>query len=760
MRVPILIQQGFQATISTTVFEKWYKTCFPQMSSYALGHLAQKLNLTVDGKRFDDKQAHSARYDARFTHQLYLKIHEKPVESSLKNFTNPFGSSRVDNPFQSHPDFEGIYRAQFDILAEIIQEIHLDPHHQSKGSVVIGEPGSGKTHLMMRLAQRLRSNRLFFIRQPNNANAVQYHIYSRILESLLETVPGSNYTQLEYLLANTLIHIVLGSDRIGAKLRETFETFRDNPLELFTKLGSDNTDRKRRNWQSIERHTLTWWQETYSGAGSAYRVLQGFIKYCGYSDLRRRRLIMQWLAANELSQEDLEVVGLTPWSENLSQEEFALEAISAIAKLSLLDEPLIIVFDQLEALFLEHNRQLLLNFGEAVKEIFTYAPNSLIILNLFPDRWELFQEIFDGSVVGRVSQHQVVLERPNDRQLKQVLVQKAESTGCQLDELFTVQEQNLILQGNSIRSIINRAGDYYRYKFKGIPLPPSFQPPEPVKRSLKAPKILEDSLDHPDTTLVNIHHQLQQISEHLSIIASMQQRILEHLGITAPSEIQAEVEAAEFNLDLEPEEQEMEIPNTGSPSVAANIANEERVIRDYLQAKRQTLERDYEKPRIISDYDDIGKLWEIARAFQKCRPNINLDVLSLGKKKIPDHLVCSVNGKTTCIGFCNSDGSPFTSRLKNWNQLVINYPSIQFELYRDERQKQITGKVGKEEIAKLENAKNGDFQVLERSGRIEFDLISTVVTDINNRDLEVAMSQGMTILQTELKDCFVFSVFR
>ena len=700
------------------------KVHFPKMNSYSLSNLARQLHLNVNGKRFDSNQAHSARYDALFTRQLYLIICNQKQTFAMKNSPNPFSSSRVDNPFQNHPDFEGIYRVQFQILAEIIQEIHLDPNHQSKGSVVIGEPGSGKTHLMMRLAQRLRSNRLFFIRQPNNPQAVQYHIYSRILESLLEKVPGSTFTQLEYLFANTLIRIFLNSDRSTSKLRQNLTGFLEDPLALFTKLGGDNTEQKREHWKSIERITLKWWQETYSSAGSAYHVLQGFIKYCGYSDPRRRKFIMQWLAANELPEDELKMIGLNPWSETLSREEFALEAISTIAKLSVLDEPLIIIFDQLEALFLEHNRQLLLNFGEAVKEIFTHAPNSLIILNLFPDRWEQFQDIFDGSVVGRASQHQVVLERPNDDQLKQILAQKA---GGHLDELFTDQEQNLILQGNSIRNIINRAGDYYRYKFKGIPLPPALKP-----FVSKPQHLMGESPDRIHVVLVSIQRQLQHISAHLGI--------------------QTRPESEEEGIDLAE-------PETDLPDLQT-VPSQVLVIRDYVQAKRQTLEADYEKPRIVSDHDDIGKLWHIAHAFQNGQDNINidLDTLSLGKRALPDHLLCIVNGKQTCIGFSNSDGNSFTSRIQNWNQLVIQNSNIQFELYRDARQSVITGKVGKAEIEKLINAKNGNFQVLERSQRIDFDLVSDLITDINNRDLEVEMSECLKVLRPELAHCFVFRI--
>lgn len=134
---------------------------------------------------------------------------------------------------------------------------------------------------------------------------------------------------------------------------------------------------------------------------------------------------------------------------------------------------MIIVFDQLEALGLTHNHNILLNFGEAVKEIFTHVPNSLIILNLFPERWQQFREVFDGSIVDRISQTTVRLERPNRRELKQILERKLETLelNLELDSLFQSEAMNDILEQPSIRAVINRAADYYRYRVQGIPLP-------------------------------------------------------------------------------------------------------------------------------------------------------------------------------------------------------------------------------------------------------------------------------------------------
>lgn len=66
---------------------------------------------------------------------------------------------------------------------------------------------------MMRLAKDLLTkNRLLFIRQPNNPDTVLFHTYSRILESLIQIVPNSIHTQIEYLLANSFSEIIKSTD--------------------------------------------------------------------------------------------------------------------------------------------------------------------------------------------------------------------------------------------------------------------------------------------------------------------------------------------------------------------------------------------------------------------------------------------------------------------------------------------------------------------------------------------------------------------
>jgi hypothetical protein len=53
-----------------------------------------------------------------------------------------------------------------------------------------------------------------------------------------------------------------------------------------------------------------------------------------------------------------------------------------------------------------------MRFGEAIKEVFTHAPNSLILFNLFPERWEYFKQVLNAAVVDRLSQYQIPLKNP------------------------------------------------------------------------------------------------------------------------------------------------------------------------------------------------------------------------------------------------------------------------------------------------------------------------------------------------------------
>ena len=667
---------------------------FPGLASYSLQYLSQFFDLRVDGRVFNPNMAHSAKYDAKFVYQLYQKI----IKVKSQHSPNPFSSNRVDTPFQSHPDLNEIYQTEFISLKSILLEIKQDDNHQSKGVVVIGKPGSGKTHLMMRLAQEtLITNRLLFIRQPNNSDSILFHIYTRILESLIEPVADSLYSQIEYFFAKTFLRFLKSEEhRLSQPMLGLLEKLESNHFAIFELLGQDNSKTKRQKWQTIEKWLCDWWTNKYGGIGYSLNIIQGIIKYCSYTDKNYKLLVTRWLAANELEESDLIRLGLEKWSDSLSREAFALEAISVFGKLSLLDEPLIIVFDQLESLSLEHNRLILLNFGEAIKEICTHVPNSLLIFNLFPDRWEHFKDFFDPSLIDRISQCVIKLNHPTQEQLKQILELKLDSLEMSLNDIFSEDDLQDILNQNSIRTTINRAAHYYRYKLDGVELPP-LEEFKTVKNTEQRLKYLEEQLK-----LVKL--QLQELSGAKSVIG------LDKFEVVLPT--------ADNPLD--------------------------NILMNYLGKEKKSLEQDYNQPKIIDESDDIGKLREIAEAFFKIKLG-QIEVLRMNKLAIPEHLVIKTNNSNNVLAFLHRDGSSFTARIKNFNQLVVNYPHFQFLLMRDARQTKLTGKIALLEIEKLKNAPNGEFMLINRSQRIELELIYKMITDINNLDLEIELEKALNI---------------
>jgi DNA replication protein DnaC len=716
---------------------------FNNLPSYSLEYLSKKFNLKVNNQYFNTEQAHSARYDAQFTYQLYRKImttFQQSKNSLSPHQSNPFASSRVDNPFQDHPDLKTLFQSEFELLKSIVTEIKDDPNHQSKGVVIIGEPGSGKTHLMMRLAKELlKVNRLLFIRCPNNSDTVLYHTYSRILESFVQEVDGTGYSQLEHLLAHSFVKLISTTSVMTLTQRDRdIISLRNHPLDLYVNLGEEESKKRLDYWQHIEKRTNDWWVNKYGIASYSPKIIKGIVKFCGYKDLLRKQLVSRWLAAEELSEEDINKINLDNWNGEIGKEEFSLEAVSVFSKLSLLDEPLIIVFDQLEALGYDYNEKLLFSFGTAIKEIFTHVPNSLIILNLFPDRWEQFKRIFDGSVIGRIAQNQMVLTQPSQQEFKAILEVKTKANGINLADIFTDAELERIITHNSIRSVLNAASDYYRYKFSNIPLPQRDFSPTQISN-------LTQLISNNSIQLEQKVEKLEKTVNQFTLLFQEIGKLLSNFNLSIP----------ETELSIQTPPPTMEVSEKGgfTPSFP-----ERNPILEYLAESRIFMEKEYDKLQIITDSDDLGKLKTIAESFREII-DFDMDYLRLGKRKIPDHFVIDKFNSKLGIGFLQIDGSSFTLRLKNFNELVMLHKDIKFRLLRDIRQSPITGKVGKEEIEKLNNTSNGKFLIMNKEQRIYFEIIYKLITDIHNRDLEVNLSEALPIIKNQMPDAWIIKAF-
>src|SRR5262245_52639122 len=126
---------------------------------------------------------------------------------SLLASSPPDFVSRVDSPWDEVPDYADFNAAAYrHIVRDLgrLAKTGSGGQRPSRGILVLGEAGSGKTHLLMRVARTLaKENHILFVRRPNDEESVAQHIWADILRSLDRELPasGKERSQLDDLLA-------------------------------------------------------------------------------------------------------------------------------------------------------------------------------------------------------------------------------------------------------------------------------------------------------------------------------------------------------------------------------------------------------------------------------------------------------------------------------------------------------------------------------------------------------------------------------
>ncbi|PHS10626.1 MAG: hypothetical protein COA78_11250, partial [Blastopirellula sp.] len=337
---------------------------------------------------------------------------------------------RVDTPWSKVPDLAEYNHRAYRRIKRALKQMQREQSVESspsQGILVLGEAGTGKTHLLMRVANNLSdTNHILFVRKPNNEEAVAQHIWSNIVTSLAYSVPSSSThcSQMDDLLAHVFSKVLIpefeedirqGKD--VEQRRRWVELLQANPFNLFSMLGEG--ERRQANMKTIRNRTLRYLQVHSPDVDQ--QIARVLITYCFVVREDRKRLLLMWLSGQDVDETAAEQLGLpTSWvsteetdtdtSAQQQREEQALRAIRTIGILSTHYQPLILAFDQLEGL--RDEERLTQRWGDVVREIFTMTPNMLIVTCIFPSLWETwFSPTLDASVTERVSQTQITLEQ-------------------------------------------------------------------------------------------------------------------------------------------------------------------------------------------------------------------------------------------------------------------------------------------------------------------------------------------------------------
>ena len=302
----------------------------------------------------------------------------------------------------------------------------------TQGLLILGEAGTGKTHLLMRVARNLaQTNHILFVNRPPNQHTVAQHVWLNVVNSLARSLPasGSSRSQLDDLLAHVFRDILvpeferdIGENKDADKKRRWVQRLQADPYNLFTMLGEG--EQRQRNLDQIRNRTLSHIRHNHPEVDP--QIARALITYCLVASENRKRVLLDWLRGTELDPDEAKDLGLPPsWvsfdessadsSVQKDREDRALKAIYSVATLSTHYQPLVLAFDQLEGL--RGNEGLTLAWGDVVREIFTHAPNMLVVTCIFPSLWkDWFEQLLADrvewkSVQERFAQQKVELDR-------------------------------------------------------------------------------------------------------------------------------------------------------------------------------------------------------------------------------------------------------------------------------------------------------------------------------------------------------------
>jgi DNA polymerase III delta prime subunit len=343
---------------------------------------------------------------------------------------HPLSLDRVESPWTVVPDLPHYNRRAFNFvkhdLGILKKACAAGQRPDSRGILVLGEAGTGKTHLLMRVARSLsQENPLLFIRRPTNEEAVGQHIWENILESLSQkfSAEAGSPSQLDVLLARVFARILIES--LESELAENpdseqkqrwIEMLRSDPAQLSSLPGQGEGRPAALN--SFRRKILNHLDAFSPQADQT--IARVLVTYCLVAADNKKRILRSWLAGHEIDEAEAKELGLSraavtddgtvsQASLHQARERFSLKCIQTLGELSTYHAPLILAFDQLEGL--RHAPTLTNRFGDTVRELFTMAPNFLVITCAFPSCWsDWFERELDKSAAQRIAQNRVELE--------------------------------------------------------------------------------------------------------------------------------------------------------------------------------------------------------------------------------------------------------------------------------------------------------------------------------------------------------------
>ena len=315
-------------------------------------------------------------------------------EQLLNN--NPFSSLASPLPFENtNPDIQQLNRETSDEIEQLLRQKRRAPSVPLAG-LILGEAGSGKTHMLARILRRMRANASAAIfvaaRAFRDPDSVAQQLLSEMFISLKS--PHSN-----------------GRTQFDVMISEMMNTY--------------NERRREDGFSSIENLDI----KTYLAKdmpGLDRNFLKCLILYMTSNDETVKSNILEWLDTG-LDDNDSLSLGL-PLKDTYSMTDAKREALAEKTIISLgivlayAKVPMLVCFDQLETM---KNRDIIEAWGNIVAMLMNNLPGILPLCFVRFDFWEeVFMPVLDEHVLQRVRSNTMVMKTCTIQQARQLIHDK------------------------------------------------------------------------------------------------------------------------------------------------------------------------------------------------------------------------------------------------------------------------------------------------------------------------------------------------
>ncbi len=338
----------------------------------------------------------------------------------MVELSNPFAHAIVTDAWQPpKSDVPLIHAAVFDLCKAMLEQVRESGG--SRSVLLHGLPGSGKTHLLARFRTHLTGapresapapapSVLFIaVRLRSGARMLCRHL-RRTLATDLFRPTRLGMSQLEQLLLY----------RFGQHLRD-----RKKAQSWWLELRQPRPPRR------------VWFFGRPGEAGRAEREVEAMMEWlddqatlgrnlsAALRELalgRHRRDVRDWLYDGALPEAAMREMGLVPAPEDEDPEEQALDMVCAVSRLADTHVPLVLCFDQVEALQTSpEDLEGLFAFGRMVSALHDKTRNTLLISCVQTAFLDRLDEVIRGADMDRLAEREGLL-KPLDREEAERLV--------------------------------------------------------------------------------------------------------------------------------------------------------------------------------------------------------------------------------------------------------------------------------------------------------------------------------------------------